>query len=155
MYGWRYRHLWGSLGLGWLFENTHHVYLKGVVHYAPTLFPTLVGPLHSEAAFEKVLFYGVGVGYKVDFTFQDWPFALQVDLFNLMTDDSNYDLSYALAWNLRLTRYHQWRNVRLGVSYDQVGQAVSFTEKHTGQDYPVKSLLRLHQILFHVDFPLL
>ncbi len=154
-YGWRYRHLWGSVSLGWLFEDTHHIYLKSMVHYAPTLFPTLVGPFHTEAALEKVLLFGVGVGYKADFSFYDWPFTLQLDLFNVMTNDPAYDLKYGLAWNVRLTRYHEWRNIRLGVSYDQVGQALSFTELHTGQYYPVKSFIRLHQILLHVEFPLL
>lgn len=154
-YGWKYRHLWGSVGVGWLFEDTHQVYIKGVVHYAPTLFPLQVGAIHREAAFEKVLLYGMGLGYKADFKFFDWPFTLQLDLFHLMTQDAYYDLDYGMAWNFRLTRYHEWRNIRFGVSYDQVGQALSFTELHTGQDYPVRSFLRLHQILFHVEFPLL
>lgn len=154
-YGWRYRHMWGSVGGGVLVGDTHHFYIKGMAHYTPTLFPIQVGVFQSEAALEKVLLFGLGFGYKTDFLFYQWPFTVQMDVFYLGMSDPGYDLRYGAAWNFRLTRFHEWRNIRLGLSYDQVGQVLSMTELYTGQDYSFKSFVRLHQLLLHVEVPLL
>lgn len=154
VYGWRYRHLWASAGMGYLIDNKHQVSIKGVFHYVPMLFPTQVGVFHSEAAFEKVGVWGAGLGYKSDFSLNQMPFRVQLDVFYLNMNEPGYDLNYGVAWNFRLTRYHRWRNIKLGISYDQLGQVLSLTELYTGQNYPFKSFVRLHQLLLHVEAPL-
>lgn len=151
VFGWKYSHLWGSLASGYLYDNKHHVYFKLSVQYLPTLFPTQVGVFQSTAAFEKIPAFGIGLGYKTYLSIYDIPVQVQTDLYNVQITDSNYDLKYGLAYSLKLTPYYMWRNLKFGLSYEYLGQILSLTEKNTGQDYPFKSRLGLHQLLISLE----
>jgi hypothetical protein len=155
VFGWDYTHDIANLRFGFNLEDKTKLFLGPAFYYMPVLFPTQVGALSSEAAFEKVPQAGFELGYGKEFKFEDFDLIIESSFLAFKSLSSDYEDNYNLLLDLEINPSLKIsKHMRLGVNYNVIVGQFSFIENKTGLNYPFKSRYSLQNLFLSLTYTL-
>ncbi len=155
VFGYDYTHDFMYLKMGYKFSETQSIYLSPMIYYAPILFPVTVGALTSQAAFEKTLSAGLGIGYTKNLSLEKFKFDINANFSLMKFQSGQYEQNYSYLFDVNM--HPSWKvskSMFLGVNYNVIAGQSSLVEKKTGSDYPFKTTYVLHNLFLTFSYTL-